>query len=201
MIPFSKYSKISNNYCLCYFGRATEYLLQLIYLMPHIKSKLVGLNIYLCCKDEDYHIIQNYELSIKRSQLNELKPNFGYVKELEYEQKHPVENIMRELEIQDWSVEVPKKDIMFNNCFIAKNSHYPTTDLNAKQIELIKQIAIKEGYNITDQAINFDWIIGVESPILFESAKNGIRATLVETGVGTTLFQKMFPFCNTIVLK
>ena len=195
MIPFTDYARISNTYCLCYFGRSTEYLLQLIYLMPYIQSRLDGLHIYLCSKDEDYHIIESYPLSIKRTQLNEYKPMLGYIKELTYEKEHPIESIMNELGLNNYVVQDRQREKLFNTCYIAPFSHYPTRDLNNQQIETIKKLIIAERYEITED-VNFDWIIGVECPMLFEAAKKGIRTTLVNNGLGSKLFQNMFPFCD-----
>lgn len=195
MIPFTDYARISNNYCLCYFGRSTEYLLQLIYLMPYIQDRLSGLNIYLCAKDEDFHIIELYPLSIKRSELNDYKPLLGYIKELVYENIHPIQGIINELDIKNYVVQNQCNSRSISKCYIAKHSHYPTKDLNNQQIEHIKKMIANEGYEITDTC-DFDWIIGVECPLLYKSAESSIRSTLIDNGLGSKLFKNMFPFCD-----
>ncbi len=37
------------------------------------------------------------------------------------------------------------------------------------------------------------WVIGVENRFIWEAAALGIKTTLIETGIGTNLYRKMFP--------
>ncbi len=39
MISFIEYAKISDNYCICYFGYADEYLVQLRMLQPILERE------------------------------------------------------------------------------------------------------------------------------------------------------------------
>jgi hypothetical protein len=59
-------------------------------------------------------------------------------------------------------------------------------------------MAAYEGYDVqvnperslVDQA---GWVIGVEAAPLFEAAARGIKTSLVPTGLGATIYQRMFP--------
>jgi len=45
------------------------------------------------------------------------------------------------------------------------------------------------------------WIIGVESLKLYQGAIQGIKSTLIPTGVGTSLFKKLFPYSSILKLN
>jgi ketopantoate reductase len=82
IISLPQYAKIKNNYCICYFGNKVEYISQLKILRPHLNQHFPGLDIYLSCKDEHFHILEKSKNILKYSDMPGQKENFAHIKEL-----------------------------------------------------------------------------------------------------------------------
>lgn len=191
-IELTKYIKVKDHYCLIYFGSSTEYLVQLRLLRPILENKFPGMNIHVCCKDEHINVLGD-EKSLKMSELRNAKMTFAHVYEfLNNHEVHPIEELLDNCGIEDYVIDVPKIEPTIK-CVISPLGGYPTKSLTKPQISHIKKIAITQKYQIGEGLEDAGWVIGVENEELFEAAALGIKTTLVKTGTGTNLYQKMFP--------
>lgn len=162
-------------------------------LRPKLEEFFSGLNIHICCKDEDIEFLGT-ENSITMSNFRLMKNKFAHVYEfLTSSETHPIEELLKECEITNYSINVPTLNLQTNKCKIISQGSYPTKNLTSNQINKLQNMAITKGYEITDNLNEANWVIGVESVDLFESAYKGIKTTLIKTGLGHNLYQKMFP--------
>lgn len=125
---------------------------------------------------------------------------FGYVRELRCNLKdHPVEAFLEESGI-DPNMMITEDTTDSGLCVILPHGNSPTKSLTDQQVGNI--VAHVEGMNYTvrvggdPQTAN--WIVGVECDELFWLAAKGRHVTLVDTGLGAGLFQKMFPWADVI---
>lgn len=195
MLPFSHYAKIKDFYCICYFGYADEYLVQLRLLKPIFEKHFPGLKIYLGCKDDKLHLLGDLDCVLKISELKVRKHDFAHIKQVQYNgQIHPIEELLIEAEIDNYAVKVGDS-VKTTKCVIITESAYPTKPLEIRQIEVLKKMARDRGFEpVLNQAIdNAGLVMGVESVGLFESAARGIETILVPTGIGARLYKNLFP--------
>jgi hypothetical protein len=191
-IELTKYIKVKDHYCLIYFGSSTEYLVQLRLLRPILENKFPGMNIHVCCKDEHIGVLGD-EKSLKMSGLKNAKMTFAHVYEfITGNQVHPIEELLDDCGIEDYAIDVPKAEPTVK-CVISPLGGYPTKNLTKPQISKLKKMAINQKYQIGEGLEDAGWVIGVENEELFEAAALGIKTTLVKTGTGANLYQKMFP--------
>lgn len=201
MVDFVKFAKISNNYCVCYFGYSDEYLIQLRLLKPVLETEFPGLNIYIGCQDDKAHLLGDSSYVLRITELKAKKEDFAYIKELRFDgSAHPVLNFLDESKIVHFGVPVGIS-IKTTKCVIVTKSQYPTKPLEIAQIETLKKMARDNGFEpVLDETIkNAGLVMGVESPDLFEAAGRGIETVLVPTGLGTRLYKGMFS--NGIVMS
>ncbi len=199
MVDFVKFAKISNNYCICYFGYADEYLIQLRLLTPVLEAEFPGLNLFIGCKDDKLHLLGNKAMKI--TELKARKEEFAYIKELRFNGSiHPVQAFLDESKIAHYGVPVGTS-VKTTKCVIISKSQYPTMPLETAQIEKLKGMAKDRGFEpVLDENIdNAGLVMGVESPQLFEAAGRGIETALVPSGHGTRLYKGMFG--NGVVLS
>ena len=195
MISFTDYSKIANNYCICYFGHSDEYLVQLRLLKPILEKEFSDLNIYIGCKDEKTHILGDCRNILKLTELKIRKKEFAYISELKYNgSTHPIEDLMVDSKIRNFAIPTQQTD-KTHKCVIVSNGSYPTTPLEKLKIENLKKIAITRNmsYELDTDIKGAGLVMGVESVQLCEAAANGIETILIPTGVGARLYQCMFP--------
>lgn len=196
MIGYAQYSKIKDNYCICYFGHADEYLIQLKLLKDVIKRNFQGLNIHFGCRDEKVHLLSDCDNVLKVTQIKARKAEFAHIKEIKSDgTSHPIEDLLLGSGVTNMFVSNQQKTETVK-CVIVTKGILPTGNLGDNQIKSLEKMAKEQGYyvSIDDKSIEgAGWIIGVESPQLFEAAGKGIRTTLVPTGVGTRLYKNMFP--------
>lgn len=196
MIGLDQYSKIKDNYCICYFGYSDEYLVQMRLLRPVFESNFPGLNIYFGCKDDKSHFLGNQKDILKVSDLKMRKREFAHVKELRYNgETHPLEDLLVQSGVTTFVVETSRPDVVTAKMTILTSGNYPTVPLVKSQIERLSQMGRKSGFYVEVDSDWSDsgWVVGVESVGLFEAAAKGIRTGLVPTGVGTRLYHHMFP--------
>jgi hypothetical protein len=187
------YAKIKDRYCIGYFGRSNEYLVQLLLLRPNIEKELPGIQVYIACMDEVFHLLDGHPNVLTYSQLRENELNFAYIRNLTCDlQSHPVEVLMEESQIP-LSISVPEPP-PGDYCLISPEGVIPTKSLTAQQIDRCRHLARDEGLEV-EVGNNFQgaaWVIGVENEFLFAAAARGIQTALVPTGLGTKLYQNMF---------
>jgi len=196
MLALEQYAKIKNRYCLGYFGHCNEYLVQLRLIKPLLERKFNGLHLYLSCKDECVEYLQGCDNVVPMSSLRHKKIEFAHVKEVRCNGKiHPISLLLQECNITNCAIPIhPPKDHT-NLCVIISKGSYPTCNLTQSQIQTLSKIAKDKGYEVQ---IDGNWqsagmALGVESIGLFEIASRGLYTTLVPTGIGTRLYENMFP--------
>ncbi len=194
-IKFSIYAKVKDNYCVCYFGRANEYITQLRLVRPRIQQKFPGINIYIGCKDEVSHLVEGEDKILFLSSLKVNKFNFAHIKEIKSSTEgHPIQEFFEESDI-DYQVINDKSEILTHLCVIAPFASYPANPLTSEQIEQLVNYAKSKGFQakVNVDHKNAGWVLGAENEAIFEAASQGSKTTLVPTGLGTNLYEKMFP--------
>lgn len=196
MLALEQYAKIKNYYCLGYFGNCDEYLVQLRLIKPILEKKFNGLNIYLSCKDNHVQYLEGCDNIIPISELRQNKFKFAHMKEIRYNgQIHPIISLLQECNINRYAIPInPPKDHT-GLCIIISKGMYPTCNLTQSQIQILSKIGREKGYEVQ---VDGNWqsagmALGVESVELFEMASRGLSTTLVPTGIGTRLYENMFP--------
>lgn len=197
MIAFEKYSKIRNNYCICYFGYSDEYLVQLRLLKPLIEHRFPGLNLCFGCRDDRADLLRGCNGLLIASRIKAERENFAHIRELRYNgRSHPVEDLLEESQIQQRCVHHTIKPRETDKCVIIAEGNYPTVGLTKAIKEQLQRMAKDEGFGdiqIGGDISGASLVLGTESVQLFEAAGQGIRTILVPTGVGTRLYKSMFP--------
>ena len=191
----SHYVQIKNKIVIGYYGNAHEYLVQLKLVRPFIEAKFPGLEIYLTCRDEAFGLLQDEPRVLPNSKLMSSKQEFGFIKNIVCNmQVHPVLQLMSESHIPIEPVPVIKK-LLPKTCIICPQGVFPTKYLSNKEIQLLEKEANSEGYQVIsgDVSDEVGWVIGPENEQVFRAAAQGIKTTLVESGLGTELYQKLFP--------
>jgi len=200
MIGYAQFSKVKDHYCICYFGHADEYLIQLRLLQKKMEREFKGLNIFFGCKDDKVHLLEGCPGVLKISQIKERKHEFAHIKEIKSDGRtHPIEELLVESGMTNLFV-TDKAEATTNKCVIVTRSVLPTGNLGTQEINDLERTARAKGFSVSfDSGIEgAGWVVGVESPQIFEAAGRGVRTTLVPTGVGTRLYKAMFP--NGVVL-
>lgn len=201
MIGYAQYSKIKDNYCICYFGHADEYLIQLRLLKDVMKRDFKGLNIYFGCKDEKVHLLNDCGNVLKVTQIKARKSEFAHIKEIKSNGiSHPIEDLLLGSGVTNMFVS-DKQESETTKCVIVTKGILPTGNIGDDKVKSLEIMAKEQGYHVSiddKNIIGAGWVIGVESPQLFEAAGKGIRTTLVPTGLGTRLYKNMFPNAETL---
>jgi hypothetical protein len=196
MIEFSKYSKVKDRYCLCYFGSSDEYLVLLKILKKPIERHFPGLRLSFGCRDDKAHLLGVDSDVMKISEIKVRRNDFAHIRELMFNgATHPVEDLIKENGIADCVVNAEIKEPLTKKCVIITKGNYPTKGLERMQVDQLKKLAMESGFYVElDSDINnAGLVMGVESVWLFEAASRGIRTKLVPTGIGLRLYKMMFP--------
>jgi hypothetical protein len=193
MIPFPEYARIKNNYCLAYFGYSNEYLVQMRQIRPLLERRFPGLSIHLCGKDDFVHLLGRDRV-VKLSEIKIRKKDFAHICELSYAARHPVEQLLEDSGITDWTVCREVAETTSLAVIVTKGFH-PTKSLEQRTIDHLARIAGSSGYDVQigGDASTAGWVLGVESVDVFEAAGAGRKTTLVPTGAGIQLYKRMFP--------
>jgi len=193
-VALPHYAKIKDRYCVGYFGRSNEYLVQLLLLRPNIERELPGVQVYIACMEEVFHLLQGHPRVLTYRELKDNENNFACIRNLTCNlQDHPIETLMSESAIS-MRVDVPDPPAADTRCVILTEGVIPTQPMTARQIEACKQLAIEEGLRpeVTNGFLGAAWVIGVENEFLYAAAAYGIQTALVPTGLGTKLYENMF---------
>jgi hypothetical protein len=202
MLPLVEYMKIKDNYCISYQGGAKDFLMQLKLLRPAMEAKFPGTQVYISCRDEFAYIFEDEPRIIPRSELQEKRKQFAYVRELGYKtDENPVEKLMTESGIEIPQICTNSKQ----NCaaVLLPHGNFPNKNLTHKQIKDVTEYVRSQGceLSINKPCESFNWVIGVENEFLYKSASCGKRVTLIPTGIGENLFRCMFPEAEILVLN
>ena len=171
--------------------------MQLRLLMPSLEKEFPDVKIHLAARDDFLHLFKGHKRVIPYSQIRERKREFGYVRELVTGNRHPVWLLLKESDIKP-SIEIPNITNGNRLCVITTKAAQPTKPMNERQISQYTAEATYSGYQVwvdpSKGALeSAGWVIGVENEILFEAAGMGIKTSLVPNGIGTQLYQLMFP--------
>lgn len=175
-----------------YIGNCNEYLIQLKLIRPSIEKIYSGVTIYLVCKDEAFHLLQDVPNTLKKSEY--LKGDYAYTRELSCNmQIHPVEALLRESNIPKLLSET-KQQKGGNICCIYPQGAAPTKSLNQEQIEKVKKHAIsKNMFPVINGDLNSaSWVIGVENEFTAIAPTKGIKTTLIPTGIGENIYKSLY---------
>lgn len=194
-LPFSKYVEVKDKICIGYFGPADEHLIQIRGLRPNIELKFPDLQVYLSCKDECLDYFKNESRVIPLSRLKEQRREFGIVYEMTRDmESHPVEQFFELSGIPLSIPDVPKEELS-KRCVICPDGEPPTKKLSAEQQQILLKMARKRGFRpeFGEDVSGAGWVVGVECVALYEAAFQGVKCSLVPTGVGTGFFKKLLP--------
>lgn len=191
--PYDKYLKIKNKYCIYYYGIFDEFVYQLLYLSPLITKKYPDIELYISCKDELRESLSDYAGVVFRSEFN--AKDYGYVRELKFDYvDHPIESLFKESNINfDYQVKKQAHTPVNNRCAFFPNAIAPFKSLTTEQIQKAKQFIRSRGFEITEDAQQAGWAVGVENSNFYHAALRGIPVSLIESGIGTKLFQCAYP--------
>ena len=154
-----------------------------------------GVEVYIACKEEAMRIFKDEHRVLSKKELEQSYGELAYIRELNCNMRdHPVQQFMIESGIPYGPIN-QKVNTLNKNCLIVSKGQLPTKSLTESQLDLVKNLAKNQGYTVATDGNykDFGWIIGVESEEIFEAAALGIRTTLIITGFGEKLYQKMYP--------
>ena len=193
MIALSSYVHIKNKYCICYLGNCNDYLVQLLYLRPHIEQQLSGIELYICYRDASSYLVQGYERIVNANEIEEKKKEFAHLRVLECNlQTHPVWDLLTESDLK--IPRFPTIKSQTTKCVIYPKGFIPTRSLTPNETEMIKSKYTKAGWQVQIEGSpdGAGLVIGVENEQLFRAAFTGVKTALVPTGVGTELYSHLF---------
>lgn len=162
-----------------------------------------GVKIYISCRTDCMYLFEEEERVINREELNENKNKFAYIRELLCDmQSNPVEEFMKESEIPYGAI-IENEKFSKTSCVILTNGNLPVKSLTENQLNQAILHAKKNGCNpeINKSIDKIDWIIGVENEDLYKAASQGKKVTLIPTGFGENLFNRMFPRSEILAIK
>jgi len=191
-VPFKDYCLIRNNACISYFGACDEYLVLLDYCLNFVKEQLPGIDLTICCNDNKKHLILfNKVLSFTEfSRLS--KKSFALMKEIRCNMiTHPISGLLLESNINITSF--PKNNSKEKTFFVNCQGQLPTHSTNP---DVARSYALSNGFQEVSSKEEASWVLGVENTDLSQAAISGKKITLYSTGIGTNLFQKLFPLCE-----
>jgi hypothetical protein len=198
LLPYPQYVEIKDKYCLAYSGNCNEYIVQLLYLLNAIEKELPGIKIYVACKKELLYLAGKFNTDrlVSLDLINDFGKIFAYTRILNCDLKsHPILQLLEESNLTLSFLESVVPISETRKCVISPKGLLPTKSLEYNVINQLKEMASSEGYDVEigDDISGAGWVIGVENMALFLAAINGIRTTLVPTGVGTEFYKKLFP--------
>ncbi len=200
-IPFNDYAKFKDRYCLTYLGPANEYLLQIQALRPQIESQLPGVGVYIGYKDGLEYLFESQDRIVPLSMLKEKKRHFGCVRDIRCNmESHPVLDLMNESGLDISPIGTPANSDN-GRCVIITKGILPTRSLTDKDIVYLTGLFSQKGYDVQINGNPSDagLIVGVESEQLFSAAIYGKKTSLIDNGLGTELYERMFPHTGSVV--
>lgn len=198
-IRYDYYVQIKDKICLLYAGHCTEYLTLLKLIRPTLINHFPDLQIFISCRDELLYVLKNESNIIATTDLKSQRHTFGHVREIvgTMTAPHPIEMMLSESDIP-LPIICNVSAVQSKLCCIYSQGSLPTKNLTNDQIDYYRSQAIYKGYTVWvdpnfESASQAGWVIGVECSSLFEAASKGIQTTLIDTGIGGSLFSVLFP--------
>ena len=156
------------------------------------------IEVYIAVRDEAMIFLKDEVNVLSTAELKNHKRDFGYVREIatNLNGEHPIYSFLKES-----SITIPTAREVLNEesklCVICPTGVLPTKSMSSEQIRKEEQLAFYSGFKVR---VNDGWndineagyVVGVESPLLFEAASRGIKTKLIPTGLGTNLYNLMF---------
>jgi hypothetical protein len=171
-------------------------------LKPIIEKQYHGLELYIGCKDETSNLFTDHKFIMKLSDLRSRRLDFGHIREINFDgKKHPVDAFAEESGLTNYVICEKVNLEKTNRCVILTNGNYPSLSLKQNQIDFLLRKAKQMGFDaVVNENIDCAGLVmGVECFDLFKAASLGIETKLMPTGLGTNLFQKMFPKSEILV--
>jgi len=115
-------------------------------------------------------------------------------------QNHPIEELLKESNIPKLLLKTEQKK-GGNICSIYPYGASPTRSLNKEQIEKVEKYVVSKNMQPVING-NLDlttWAIGVENEFTALAPTQGIKTTLIPTGIGENLYKSLY--CNLDVFK
>lgn len=213
MGSFPHHVSIKDKYCCFYLGDAPEYVVALRLLKPQIEKKFPELKFYIGCKSGFKYLLEGVSNVVYADNPSKLKNDFAHIREIRNDhQKHSVlEFIEESITIEPICTSVDSNKGL---CLICPEGLPPTRPMQvidhwSNQIAAVGYAPLVLGSDVHttlsnikvrpsgDQKMNYikeaAWVIGVENEYTMLAASQGKKVTLVDTGVGKSLFKKMFP--------
>jgi len=190
---YKRYLEIKDKFCIAYFGVFSEFIVQLLYLRPAIEAELPGIQIYIVCSDE-LKRKYNQERMVGRSEFQDYE--YSHVREITFDStSHPVFDLIESSKLTLEHLPPVILPTPTKKCVLLNQALPPVAKIDDERLKTIKQYIVAQGYYIEEDGDldNAGWVVGIESEKLYQAATRGIRTSLVPTGFGTKLFQKMFP--------
>lgn len=187
-----------NKYCFAYFGKSNDYILLLKTLRPFMESEFKGTQIHIACSDESYYLLQDEPRVAKKSSFE--KGDYCYVNNLSCDfRSHPIENIMSESKLEIPAIRRSSR-WHGNTIYLYTKGVLPTNSLDEKQTRSVAEKYRSEGKTcLIDQSHDgVSPICSVENEIFVTCALAGVDCTLIDTGMGRNLLEKMFPDMRSI---
>ena len=207
----TEYVKIKDNYCICYFGHQTAYLVQLRILRPFIEQALPKLRLYICCNDEYLYLFEDEPRIVAHSQID--KKQFAFIRELVANKDHVIENLLKESDIAIPALPQTNKDGV---CLILPEGIPPVKSVSVQMLEKyarlrgLEPIVVGSDVNASMQSIVYrpkgeerlrlakqaKIAIGVECDLLYLTGFYGGRTVLMSNSCGLDFYRKLFPDGN-----
>jgi hypothetical protein len=204
-MSYEHYVKVKDKICICYYGHATEYIVQLRLLRPSLEATFPGMFIALACRPQYMHYLSSDPQSTSTDTLHQ-QSEYGWVFNVMYdanEKIHPIWKIIR-----DCKTLVQKRPVVQSKShhgIVCPEGNFPTGSLNAYQTTQIRSWVQGRGFKPLVIGTSTDgtnlpidkrpsqqervqlartagFVVGVECDMLYEAMDAGIPTALVPTG-------------------
>jgi hypothetical protein len=212
---FPQYVSIKDKYCCLYLGDSSEYVVTLKLITPQIKKHFPKMSFFISCNENLSYLLNNEDNFISFGELAKKKTEFAYIREMKnnYNKHSLMEFIEESFELKPiCNTSEDKKGL----CLICPEGLPPVKPMKQDVIDKYKQKATMEGHipliigsdihktisNInlrpskTDKLnyiLESKCVIGVENEYTILAASQGKKVYLDGSGLGATLYKKMFP--------
>ena len=178
-----------------YYGHAKDLILEIILLLPQIRSNYPELNIFISCNDQYSYLFEKDANFIPKSQIKDQKKKLACLRELIYQDKHPLEEFLNESDIKIKPICQHEICRAGKIASLIPQNNFPVKSLTSIQIQKVIDWCEQQGIavKINEKIENVDCVIGVESEEIIKSASLGMKVFLVPTGLGENILRQMFP--------
>lgn len=194
MIGFEDYTRVKHRYCICYFGPIESYVVQLGLLAPILEQKFPGLIVGIGCRNTHIHWLGNATRAVPLTEIKLRRQEYAYVRELTSNNcSHPILDFIEECNLDNCYIQA--SPIETTKCVIITRGDLGIRCLTESEVAKLSHMARDRGY---EPDIDGDWrdaglVIGPESASVFAAAGAGSKTILIDSGLGTPLYKRMFP--------